>query len=96
MQFEPYNKWIVMKPLEDSGKTDSGIWLAPTASKQYQQATIVALPDIPEVSKWSIGSTVFYDMVGEVRVGRGKDTIVLVSYLNVLGRIITEEKKENS
>jgi co-chaperonin GroES (HSP10) len=89
MKFIPFNKWIVMKPVEDTGRHGI-LYLAPTAAKQYQRAVIVALPDIPEVSKWKVGSTVFYDMIGEVRVGRGDDTVVLVSYLNVLGQIEEE------
>ncbi len=87
MQFKPFNKWIVMKPIDESDKTATGLYLAPNVSNQYRRAEIVELPDLPEVKNLAVGSVVFYDTVGEVRIGRGKDETILVSYLNVLGTV---------
>lgn len=88
MQFKPFNQWIVMKPIAEATQTASGLFIPHQVAKQYARATIVALPDIPEVSKFAVGSTVFYDILGEVRVGRSPDEIILVSYKNVLGEVI--------
>ncbi len=92
MKFQPFNKWIVMKPIDEAAKVGS-LYLAPSAANQYRRAEVIALPDLKEVSAMglSVGQTVFYDTVGEVRVGRGKDETILVSYLNVLGAVLPDE-----
>ena len=90
MKFQPFNKWIVMKPVEESDKIGL-LYLPGNLASQYKRAEIVSLPDMKEVAGLAVGTTVFYDTVGEVRVGRGKDETILVSYLNVLGTIVPEE-----
>lgn len=90
MNFAPFNKWIVMKPIDETDKVGM-LYLPGNIANQYRRAIIVALPKISEVEYLAVGTVVFYDTLGEVRIGRGKDETILVSYLNVLGTISQDE-----
>jgi co-chaperonin GroES (HSP10) len=93
MQFLPYNRWVVLKPIDETDKIGS-LYLPGNIANQYRRAEVVALPPAsPEkdglgASGLVVGSIVFYDTVGEVRIGRGKDETILVSYLNILGTMV--------
>jgi hypothetical protein len=87
MIFEPINKWVVLKPIDETDKIGT-LYLPHNVSTQYGRGTIQALPpNLPPEIDLLVGTVVFYDKLGEVRVGRGESETILVSYLNVLGTV---------
>lgn len=94
MLFKPFNKWIVMKPIDETDRIGS-LYLPGNLANQYRRAEVVAVPDgVEAITAMGLvaGQTVFYDTVGEVRVGRGTNETILVSYLNILGAVLEDNK----
>ena len=87
LKIQPLGMRVVIQPLEQEGKTASGLYIPETAKEKPQSGKIVAIGDDEEI-KLKVGDRVLYPKYSGTEFKLDNKEYILMECADVLARLL--------